>query len=168
MGREIKRVPSGFSWTSKVWFGFVLDSIPCQLCNGTGARPQGPTQVVFTLEPLRTYEATYCELCEGEGKVWPKVAVPVGLAYQMWETTSEGKPISPAFDTEEELAKWLADNNASSFANMTATYDEWLAMIKVGSAPAAVLTSDGLQSGVSDVASGAAAGKSATVIMPPE
>jgi hypothetical protein len=68
--------------------------------------------------------------------------------YMMYETTSEGTPISPAFSTKEELARWLADNYASAFAKSTATYEQWLAMINVGWAPSAIMTSQGLVSGV--------------------
>jgi hypothetical protein len=50
--------------------------------------------------------------------------------YMMYEDTSEGTPISPAFETPEELAKWLSDNSASSFGRWTATYDQWLGLIK--------------------------------------
>ena len=50
----------------------------------------------------------------------------------MYETCSEGTPISPAFATAEELARWLADNKASAFGDMTATYEQWLAMCRVG------------------------------------
>lgn len=67
----------------------------------------------------------------------------------MYETTTEGTPISPAFLTPEELARWLADNKASSFGNMTATYEQWLATINVGSAPSAMFSPQtGLVSGV--------------------
>ena len=48
----------------------------------------------------------------------------------MYEDTSEGTPISPAFETPEELATWLAENKASSFADFTASYDAWLNIIK--------------------------------------
>lgn len=68
--------------------------------------------------------------------------------YVMYEDTTEGTPISPAFDTVEKLARWLADNSASAFGGMTATYDEWLAMCKSGWAPSAVIDSNGLHSGV--------------------
>lgn len=47
----------------------------------------------------------------------------------MYEDTSEGTPISPAFKTPEELARWLADNGASAFGDSTATYEQWLATI---------------------------------------
>ena len=35
--------------------------------------------------------------------------------YQMYETCTEGTPISPVMETPENLARWLADNGASAF-----------------------------------------------------
>lgn len=70
--------------------------------------------------------------------------------YMMYETCSEGTPISPAFATPEELAHWLADTGASAFGNMTADYEHWLRVAKGGFAPSAIMDSDGtIQSGVS-------------------
>lgn len=67
----------------------------------------------------------------------------------MYETTSEGTPISPGFKTPEALADWLFRSRASAFGDMTATYEQWLATIKQGFAPSAVFSpSRGLQSGV--------------------
>ena len=67
----------------------------------------------------------------------------------MYEDTSEGTPISPAFETAEELARWLADTGANAFGGMTASYGQWLAMINDGWAPSAAFTeSTGLISGV--------------------
>ena len=34
--------------------------------------------------------------------------------WQMYETVSEGTPISPVMATAEELARWLADNHANA------------------------------------------------------
>lgn len=68
---------------------------------------------------------------------------------QMYENTSEGTPISPVMETPEELAKWLADNNASAFGGMTATYEQWLATIKRGYAVGMVMDANGLRPGVS-------------------
>ena len=67
---------------------------------------------------------------------------------QMYEDTSEGTPISPVFSNAEDLAHWLADNRASSFAGSTATYQQWLATIKRGFAPSMVADSNGVNSGV--------------------
>jgi len=36
------------------------------------------------------------------------------------------------FTTPKELARWLEDNNASSFGSSTTTYDEWLKFIEKG------------------------------------
>jgi len=67
----------------------------------------------------------------------------------MYEDTSEGTPISPAFKTPEELARWLADNGASSFASRTATYEQWLEIARGGWAPSMVYSpKTGLLSGV--------------------
>lgn len=67
---------------------------------------------------------------------------------QMYEDTSEGTPISPVFDNAEDMAKWLADNNASAFGSMTATYEQWLSTINAGWSPSMVADRNGLRSGV--------------------
>lgn len=73
--------------------------------------------------------------------------------FMMYEDTSEGTPISPAFATAEELARWLADTGASSFGSSTATYEQWLATINRGFAVSAVMSSDGyMMSGVEAMA----------------
>ena len=46
--------------------------------------------------------------------------------YQMYETCTEGTPISPVMKTKEELAKWLFDNRASFFGDMEMSYEHWL------------------------------------------
>ena len=77
--------------------------------------------------------------------------------YQMYESTSEGTPISPVMETPEELARWLADHGASTFASFTATYEEWLPTCKGGWAPSMVIaeTNEGkkvMMSGVTSMA----------------
>lgn len=77
---------------------------------------------------------------------WPKAE---RTHYQMYEDTSEGTPISPVMETPEALARWLADNNASAFAGIGASYEQWLATIKRGWAVSAVIVQGrGLISGV--------------------
>jgi hypothetical protein len=75
---------------------------------------------------------------------------PEGTAthYMMYETCTEGTPISPAFATPEELAHWLADTRASAFGGMGAPYESWLRVCNGGYAPSAVADSNGLRSGV--------------------
>jgi hypothetical protein len=50
----------------------------------------------------------------------------------MYEDTSEGTPISPKFETPEELARWLADTRASKFADMPTDYADWMRIINGG------------------------------------
>ena len=67
----------------------------------------------------------------------------------MYEDTSEGTPISPAFATAEELARWLTDTGASAFGHMTASYEGWLATCRRGSAISMAITPEtGMISGV--------------------
>jgi hypothetical protein len=66
----------------------------------------------------------------------------------MYEDTSEGTPISPAFETPEALARWLADNNASAFGGMTATYEQWLATCRAGWSVGMVMEGRRMMSGV--------------------
>ena len=68
--------------------------------------------------------------------------------FMMYQTTDEGTPMSPAFSTPEELARWLADTGASWFASFTATYEQWLTVCRGGWAPDMVSTPGlGIQSG---------------------
>ena len=68
--------------------------------------------------------------------------------WQMYETTSEGTPISPVMDSPESLARWLVVNNATVFGRMTGSYDQWLAMITgSGATVGAVLGPDGFRPG---------------------
>lgn len=68
---------------------------------------------------------------------------------QMYENTSEGTPISPVFDNADDLAQWLADNDASAFGTLTTTKAEWLETINRGSVPSMVITHGKITSGVS-------------------
>jgi hypothetical protein len=83
-----------------------------------------------------------CEFCDGDGEIWatPEIKAaheawedfdpPAGPGWQVWETTSEGSPITPVFATPEELARWCADNAASIFGSDTLPYEEWLAWFR--------------------------------------
>jgi hypothetical protein len=80
---------------------------------------------------------------------WP---AEVATHFMMYETVTEGSPISPAFATPEELALWLVDNNASAFGREGATYEQWLSTILRGFAPSAIITNNKIESGVAALA----------------
>lgn len=87
--------------------------------------------------------------CPDKNDYMPTWTEAEATHYMMYEDTTEGTPISPAFATPEELARWLADTGASSFGSNTATYEQWLRVANGGWAPSAVYTPEtGLISGV--------------------
>lgn len=77
-----------------------------------------------------------CLNCKGEGvdpkvrrkyKRWKEYEPPTGGGYQLWETTTEGSPVSPVCGTTEELATWC-EKNASIFGGQKVSKSEWLKM----------------------------------------
>jgi hypothetical protein len=62
-----------------------------------------------------------CPTCQGHGSVeaypgqraeaeaWESTDPPQGDGWQLWETVSEGSPISPVFATSDELVAWMSD-----------------------------------------------------------
>jgi hypothetical protein len=79
-----------------------------------------------------------CPVCNGDCvdpaikkayDAWEEFEPPNGDGWQLWETCSEGSPISPVFATAEELADWAADN-ATVFADCKTSRAKWLDMIK--------------------------------------
>lgn len=106
---------------------------------------------------------TQCDACQGHGytwacpedeaaaEAWKPTPPPAGSGYQMWETTSEGSPISPVFATAIELAEWLAVNRSDTVDEGT-TVEQWMTFIEgPGWAPSMVGTAQGFVSGVQAV-----------------
>jgi len=162
MGREVRMVPPW--WHHPVYFndfnkkynplplmdGFLEDMQNWkderdELVRRIGAE-SNPNVLVDLRDSLKWHEDSEPD----PRKYMPDFPVELRTHYQMYETCSEGTPISPVFDTPEKLARWLADNKASAFADSTATYNEWLSMIRgPGWAPSAVgIPGKGLVSGV--------------------
>lgn len=115
--------------------------------------------VCVKAECKRLGEPWQCDRCEGEGELWPSPEAkatyeaceatepPIGAGYQIWETVSEGSPISPVFATPEQLAAHMATTRWG--ADEGTPYETWLAFIRgPGWAPSMVGTSRGMQSGV--------------------
>jgi hypothetical protein len=74
---------------------------------------------------LREGVERYCKECDGQGAFWPpgveaqyeaweSSEPPTGPGFQLWETTSEGSPVSPVFTTLDELCAY-AEKNCSTF-----------------------------------------------------
>jgi hypothetical protein len=98
-----------------------------------------------------TVEGTYEEYAGARPRIedyMPAFAEGTATHYMMYETCTEGTPISPAFATPEQLARWLTDNKANAFGAETASYEAWLRVCNGGYAPSMVLDEHGLRSGV--------------------
>ena len=48
-------------------------------------------------------------LTEEEEDSWTDTEPPEGEGYQVWETVSEGSPVSPVFQEEYELIDWCVE-----------------------------------------------------------
>lgn len=103
-----------------------------------------------------------CPTCNGNGSVWDSpesekrydewesFEPPAGEGYQIWETVSEGSPVSPVFSEPETLARWMARNHFGCYAGTTE--EQWLAFINgPGWAPSLVITNGVVSNGVEAV-----------------
>lgn len=101
-----------------------------------------------------------CPTCDGHGSVekyegqraeaetWSPEGPPTGDGWQLWETVSEGSPISPVFDSPEGLARWMSSDEYRWGISRPMQYDAALAFVQEGWAPSMVFTPEaGLQSG---------------------
>lgn len=100
-----------------------------------------------------------CSHCEGEGSIWPSQETkqayegweptepPAGEGYQIWETVSEGSPISPVFSSAHDLAKYMVTTRWG--ADKGTSFETWMKFIEgPGWAPSAIMDHRGVQSGV--------------------
>ncbi len=55
---------------------------------------------------------------------WQPTEPPTGEGYQLWETVSEGSPISPVFASTEALAAWC-EEQATLFARFKLSQAAW-------------------------------------------
>lgn len=74
-----------------------------------------------------------------EAEAWEWTQPPEGEGWQLWETVSEGSPISPPYATAEELARWMSSPAYSWGAIKTdadrPTYETALRFVMGGWAP---------------------------------
>ena len=89
----------------------------------------------------RENEPVECATCRGEGnaETWAGQGEayesfegfepPTGDGWQMWETTSEGSPITPSFATRDELLDYLTAENVSYFGASSASREGWATVI---------------------------------------
>jgi hypothetical protein len=89
MGRELKRVPTDFTHPMReTWPGYKRQKLCCN----------------------RDPE---CDECGGDGWISDPIEPPTGDGWQVWETVSEGSPISPVFATSADLVDWIVTQGYS-------------------------------------------------------
>lgn len=126
--------------------GFGHDGINCHVCIKARCEREG-------------FPVT-CEVCKGNGRIWQpveaeqwaedweRVEPPAGEAYQIWETVSEGSPISPAFLDPRILAEWMANSDPWGAAEPMSA-DRWLQwIVGPGWSPSGMLVNGVFKSGV--------------------
>lgn len=106
---------------------------------------------VLEAEAKRLGCPTLCVICNGKGGYWPSKEAedadknwkstepPTGEAYQIWETVSEGSPISPPFTDPSSLAAFMALRYPTD-----GDYRQWMKFINgPGWAPSMTMDSEG-------------------------
>jgi hypothetical protein len=115
-------------------------------------------------------ELVTCTNCDGHGTVeayegqraeaeaWEATEPPEGDGWQLWETVSEGSPITPVFATAEELARWMTTHSwGSQTEKMASSYEVAMKFIDAGWAPTLIgVPGTGVVSGVEWIGSTAA------------
>ncbi len=109
-----------------------------------------------------------CPHCKGTGRLWDsrenevasnrwrRKEPPKGAGYQIWETVSEGSPISPVFAKPEDLADWMATPGHGWRTDQGTSRDQWLAFIRgPGWASSLVVQNGKVMSGVEAVSQNA-------------
>ena len=147
MGREVRRVPKNWKhprengkYTPLLDYGKSYSQVVKEYNNEKEEYDLAGSEM--------TFESWHDKL-PSPSEYMPEFPENEKLYYQMYETCSEGTPISPVMETPEELAKWLSENNASAFGSMMANYEEWLCTIKRGGAPSMYIYTNHIESGVS-------------------
>lgn len=133
MGRELKRVPLNFDYPlNRVWYGYYMNYI--STCYGDGnhceqCRKMAEIKgVKLTNYGCPDFDGYFGEVAQ---KLKQLCEVPEGEGYQLWETTSEGSPVSPVFETLDALCAWC-ENNATTFGSCKATKEQWKQMLTDG------------------------------------
>jgi hypothetical protein len=118
--REIRRVPPD-------WIHPTITDYAAQGRFGTTVRIQ---HVALSGNDMRQYYDA-SEMPDDKDFM-PKWTEEEATHWQMYETCSEGMPISPVFEDPHALADWLHKNNVSVMADETIQAEAWLQIILGG------------------------------------
>ncbi len=143
--REIPHVPAALvnEWADR---GMGHDAINCRILVEARAKRLG----VYGL----------CPICSGHGDLWASeeqkktyeswrpIDPPTGDGWQLWETVSEGSPVSPVFSTADELIEWMVENGDGGSGSSVSREAAEAFVRGPGWVPSAVGIGTSLKSGV--------------------
>lgn len=101
----------------------------------------------------------WCTACDGEGRTdkyegqsaeaeaWVPTEPPAGDGWQVWETVSEGSPISPVFADREGLVDWLCSPAYTWGVSTPMSREQAARFVESAWAPSLVATSAGVVAG---------------------
>jgi hypothetical protein len=87
--------------------GFGHDSINASVVIRARCEREGIDDTCPTCQGHASTEAYPGQRAEAEA--WEPTEPPKGDGWQLWETVTEGSPISPVFATSDALAAWMSD-----------------------------------------------------------
>ena len=127
--REVRRVP--LNWKH-----------PQEGIYHNGRTRYRPLHARSRLLDLDRWNAENPDLAEddayGPDDYMPEFPEGTPMGYQLYETTTEGTPVSPVFTTPEDLAAWC-EHCATVFARSTWTKEQWLRSFRDGTTAVASL-----------------------------
>lgn len=94
-----------------------------------------------------------CQTCDGhagleayegqraEAEAWEPTEPPTGEGWQLWETVSEGSPVTPVFSARLGLINFLS---TSHYSSSPLTYDEAEGLVDAGWVPSLIATRNGV------------------------
>jgi hypothetical protein len=102
----------------------------CATCNGNGSLEAYPGQ-------------------RAEAEAWERTDPPAGDGWQLWETVSDGSPITPVFAAPEELARYMTRSPRDVAAPpMASTFEVAMRFIDAGWCPSGGSIGDEVVTGV--------------------
>ncbi len=132
-GEGLKRREDGYIPTAE-------EVNACQHRGGLGGHDTISRFILIEARAKRLGVFGKCPVCNDEGTLphpneairklheeWMEYEPPTGAGYQLWETCTEGSPVSPVFASAEDLAYWCAEN-ATIFADEKTSRENWLKM----------------------------------------
>lgn len=125
--------------------GFGHDSINASVAVSARCEREGVADTCKTCQGHASFEAYPGQRAEAEA--WESTDPPEGVGWQLWETVSEGSPVSPVFDSKLVFADWLV-HGADKYSRAS-SLDAALRFIDAGWAPTGISTPEtGFMAGV--------------------